>query len=108
MARKAFNDMLAENAFVEFWGRLGKLGGEGVDGGVKAEELDGDDGEGFGGKVDMKALAKNVDLNDIVKVLRVGISIMCLRLLSNNGSSRTINGTLSLTMCPSSGRGGYE
>lgn len=70
VARKAFDDMLTENAFVEFWGRLSKLGGEGVDGGVKAEELDGDEGEGFGGKVDMKALAKNVDLSDIVKVLK--------------------------------------
>ncbi|KAG6332715.1 hypothetical protein ID866_6376 [Astraeus odoratus] len=68
-ARKAFDDMLSENAFVEFWGRLGKLDGEGMDGGVKAEDQGEDEGEGFGGKVDMKALAKSVDLRDIVKVL---------------------------------------
>lgn len=72
-ARKAFDEMLTENAFVEFWGRLGKLGGEGVDGGVTAEDLGEDEGEGFGGKVDMKALAKNVDLKEIVKVLKVRV-----------------------------------
>lgn len=70
-SRKAFDEMLAENAFVEFWGRLGKIGGEGVDGGVKAEDEDGDEGEGGGGKVDMKVLAKNVDVEDMEKVLKV-------------------------------------
>ncbi|KAI6119360.1 Hsp90 protein-domain-containing protein [Pisolithus croceorrhizus] len=69
-ARNAFDDMLSENAFVDFWGRLGKLGGEGIDGGVKADDLGEGEGEGFGGTVDMKALAKNVDLDDIVKVLK--------------------------------------
>lgn len=69
--RKAFDEMLAENSFVEFWGRLGKIGGEGVEGGVKADDLGEDEGEGFGGKVDMKALAKSVDLSDIEKVLKV-------------------------------------
>ncbi|KAG6378564.1 hypothetical protein JVT61DRAFT_12829 [Boletus reticuloceps] len=69
-ARRAFDDMLTENAFVKFWGRLRKMGGEGVDGGVAAEDLGENEGEGFGGKVDMKALAKNVDLEDIVKVLK--------------------------------------
>ncbi|KIO12941.1 hypothetical protein M404DRAFT_702784 [Pisolithus tinctorius Marx 270] len=69
-ARKAFDDMLSENAFVDFWGRLGKLGGEGTDGGVKADDLSEGEGEGFGGTVDMKALAKNVDLGEVVKVLK--------------------------------------
>ncbi|KAH0839764.1 Hsp90 protein-domain-containing protein [Lanmaoa asiatica] len=73
-ARKAFDGMLTENAFVEFWGRLVKVGGEGITGGVAAEDLGEDEGEGFGGKVDMKALAKNVDLEDIVKVLKVRVS----------------------------------
>jgi heat shock protein 90kDa beta len=70
-ARKAFDEMLAENSFVEFWGRLGKIGGEGVDGGVKADEMGDDEGEGGGGKVDMKALAKSVDVGDMEKVLKV-------------------------------------
>lgn len=72
-ARKAFDEMLAENSFVEFWGRLGKIGGEGVEGGVKVDE-DGmaeDEGAGGGGKVDMKALAKNVDVQEIERVLKV-------------------------------------
>ncbi|GLB33792.1 putative FF domain containing protein [Lyophyllum shimeji] len=69
-SRRAFDEMLAENSFVEFWGRLKKIGGEGVDGGVKADDMEGDEGEGGGGTVDMKALAKNVDLADMEKVLK--------------------------------------
>ncbi|EPT03672.1 hypothetical protein FOMPIDRAFT_1028529 [Fomitopsis schrenkii] len=66
-ARLAFDQMLGENAFVEFWGRLGKIGGKGVDETIKADDL-GDDAEEE--QVDMKALAKNVDLNEMVKVLQ--------------------------------------
>lgn len=69
-ARLAFDQMLGENAFVEFWGRLGKIGGKGVDETIKADDL-GDDAEEE--QVDMKALAKNVDLNEMVKVLQVGV-----------------------------------
>lgn len=70
-ARAAFDEMLKENSFVEFWGRLQKIGGEGVDGGVKADEdEDTEEGEGGGGRVDMKALAKSVDIDEMVKVLR--------------------------------------
>ncbi|KAJ3741155.1 Hsp90 protein-domain-containing protein [Lentinula detonsa] len=68
-SRKVFDEMLSENAFVEFWGRLGKIGGEGVDGGVKADEDD-VESQGLGTNVDMKALAKNVDVEEIEKVLR--------------------------------------
>ena len=69
--RKAFDEMLAENSFVEFWGRLGKIGGEGIDGGVKADEMGEGEGEGGGGTVDMKALARNVDIHDMEKVIKV-------------------------------------
>ncbi|KAJ4478050.1 Hsp90 protein-domain-containing protein [Lentinula aciculospora] len=69
VSRKAFDEMLSENSFVEFWGRLGKIGGEGVDGGVKADEDD-PDSEGLGTKVDMKVLAKHVDVEEMEKVLR--------------------------------------
>lgn len=74
-ARQAFDEMLSENAFVEFWGRLGKIGGEGVNGGVKAED-DGDEeeGEGGGGRADMKQLAKSIDLREMEKVLKVSLS----------------------------------
>ncbi|KAK2466198.1 hypothetical protein APHAL10511_001840 [Amanita phalloides] len=68
--RRGFDEMLVENSFVEFWGRLGKMGGEGVDGGVKADDLGEGEGEGGGGPVDMKALARNVDIHDMVKVVK--------------------------------------
>ncbi|KAI0036739.1 hypothetical protein K488DRAFT_40430 [Vararia minispora EC-137] len=70
-ARLGFDEMLHENAFVEFWGRLGKIGGDGIDGGVKRDDegLE-DEGEAGGGNVDMKALARTVDLSDMEKVLK--------------------------------------
>ncbi|KAF8655281.1 hypothetical protein AX16_003180 [Volvariella volvacea WC 439] len=70
-ARKEFDEMLSENLFVEFWGKLRKIGGEGVEGGVRADgDGDDDEGVGGGGKVDMKALAKNVDVEEMEKVLK--------------------------------------
>lgn len=72
-ARHAFEDMLRENAFVDFWGRLKHIGGEGAEEGVQWDEegMAEDEGEGGGGKVDMKKLAQKVDLTDVVKVLKV-------------------------------------
>ncbi|VDB85358.1 unnamed protein product [Peniophora sp. CBMAI 1063] len=71
-ARHAFDEMLRENAFVDFWGRLRKAGGEGADEGIQWDEdgMGEDEGEGGGGKVDMKKLAHKVDLTDVVKVLK--------------------------------------
>ena len=69
-ARKAFDQMMGENSFVEFWGRLGKIGGAGVDSSIQNDdigEMDDEDGE----RVDMKKLAKAVDVKEIVKVLKV-------------------------------------
>ncbi|KAI0080892.1 hypothetical protein K474DRAFT_1636919 [Panus rudis PR-1116 ss-1] len=65
-ARQEFDQMLHENAFVEFWGRLGKIGGKGVDEGIKADDI----GEDTEEVVDMKALAKTVDLKEMVQVLK--------------------------------------
>ena len=73
-ARAAFDEMMGENAFVEFWGRLGKIGGEGTDGYVKADEMPEGEGEFGGGTVDMKNLARNVDVREIVKVIKVRLS----------------------------------
>ena len=70
-ARVAFDEMMSENSFVEFWGRLSKIGGEGVNGGLR---MDGEDiGEGGDGdeRVDMKALAKTIDIKEMEKVLKV-------------------------------------
>jgi hypothetical protein len=70
-ARIAFDEMMSENAFVEFWGRLGKIGGEGVSDGLKIGGEDiGEAGE-EDEKVDMKALAKSVDIREMEKVLKV-------------------------------------
>lgn len=69
-ARKAFDEMMGENAFVEFWGRLGKIGGAGVDGSIQNDDIGEDEGED-GVRVDMKELAKGVDVKDILKVLKV-------------------------------------
>ncbi|KAI0750668.1 hypothetical protein C8Q80DRAFT_1100024 [Daedaleopsis nitida] len=66
-ARLAFDQMLTENAFVEFWGRLGKIGGKGVDESIKYDDI-GDDNEED--QVDMKVLAKSVDMKEIIKVLK--------------------------------------
>lgn len=69
-ARIAFDEMISENSFVEFWGRLGKIGGESVNSGLR---MDGEDiGEGGDSeeKVDMKALAKTVDIKEMEKVLK--------------------------------------
>lgn len=79
-ARLAFDALLSENSFVEFWGRLAKMGGEGVGGGVPIDEDDeeNEEGEGGGGKVDMKALAKNVDVSEMEKVLKVGRFVLSL------------------------------
>ncbi|KIM22077.1 hypothetical protein M408DRAFT_333084 [Serendipita vermifera MAFF 305830] len=87
-ARVAFDAMLAENAFVEFWGRVGKMGltdqeekarlgkmvfaDEGAAGAANAveEEEEGEEGEGGGGKRDLQALAKGVDVGEVEKVLK--------------------------------------
>ena len=68
-ARLAFDQMLSENSFVEFWGRLGKIGGKGVDANIKYDDIGEDTEED---QVDMKALAKSVDLKEMIKVLKVG------------------------------------
>ena len=69
VARKAFDEMLFENSFVEFWGRLGKMGESILDAAVRVE--DDDIGEVDDEKVDMKTLAKNIDIGGMEKVLKV-------------------------------------
>jgi transcription elongation regulator 1 len=87
-ARTAFDTMLSENAFVEFWGRVGKMGvvddeekqrlGKTVfadeTAGSTAAAVDPEDllaeGEGGGGKADLQALAKGVDVKEVTRVLR--------------------------------------
>lgn len=70
-AEHEFQDMLNENAFVEFWGRVRKMREEG-EGGIKveigAEDLAGEEDES--GKIDLKTLAKRVDVQEIERVLK--------------------------------------
>ncbi|EIN10749.1 hypothetical protein PUNSTDRAFT_85044 [Punctularia strigosozonata HHB-11173 SS5] len=71
-ARVAFDEMLGENSFVEFWGRLNKMTEEKVSQGVKFEDEEDEeaDGEGGGGRADIKTLAKSIDLKEITKVVK--------------------------------------
>ena len=71
-ARNAFDEMLAENSFVKFWGRLGKMGENELESYVKVE--DDDIGEVDDNKVDMKTLAKNINFGEMEKVLKVEVS----------------------------------
>lgn len=70
-ARLAFDEMLNENSFVEFWGRLSKMNDVKLDQGLQIghEDLIGEEDESAN-KIDMKALAKTVDIDEMVKVLR--------------------------------------
>ncbi|KAF8586990.1 hypothetical protein K439DRAFT_1408071 [Ramaria rubella] len=68
-ARQAFDIMLGENAFLEFWGRMGKVGGEGLGDGVPDEEEE-EEGEEGGGRADLKKLAKAIDKGEVEKVLK--------------------------------------
>lgn len=83
LAREAFDVMLKENSFVKFWGRVGKMGvvedeekarlGKVVfgdeQGDIGADEME--EGEGGGGKADLKSLAKGIDVKEMERVLRV-------------------------------------
>ncbi len=75
-ARLAFDQMLNENSFVEFWGRLGKIGGKGVDASIKYDDVGEDTEED---QVDMKALAKSVDLREMIKVLKASCTLHRIR-----------------------------
>ncbi|KAG6827862.1 hypothetical protein H0H92_010195, partial [Tricholoma furcatifolium] len=69
--KKIFDEMLSKNLFVAFWGYPEKIGSKSVDGGVKVDIREENEGDGGDGKVDMKGLAKNVDVEEVEKVLKV-------------------------------------
>lgn len=108
-ARRAFDEMMGENSFVEFWGRLGKIGGAGVDNSIQNDDIGEEEGEGEE-RVDMKKLAKAVDVKEIVKVLKVCelTQRRCSALNSDPLSSRTTNAILFSNMFQKKGRGGSE
>ena len=83
-ARQAFDAMLSENAFLEFWGRMGKSSGDGVgaNASVPDEGEEEEEGEGGGGRADLKKLAQAIDMGEIEKVLKVRHFISLLRLIN--------------------------
>lgn len=76
-ARREFDQMLGENSFVEFWGRMRKKKLDEAALKVEADEMGEGEGLGEGGAADLTALAKQIDLNEIKAVLRVRSSF-CL------------------------------
>jgi len=104
-ARKMFDEMMGENSFIEFWGRLGKIGGAGVDNSIQNDDIGEEDNED-GERVDMKKLAKGVDVKEIVKVLKVWQGYQVFPHNINLSSSRTINAILFSIMSQSRERGG--
>lgn len=73
-ARREFDQLLGENSFVEFWGRMRKKVLDEKAQAIK-EEGEGEEedagGIGEGGTADLTALAKQIDLNEIKSILRV-------------------------------------
>ena len=69
---KEFQEMLNENSFIDFWGRIRKMREKGRDGmkvEIDDEDLIGENGDED--KVDLKALAQSVDVQEIERVLKV-------------------------------------
>lgn len=73
-ARKEFESMLGESAFVDFWGRMKKEGLDKAETRGILEEEEGEEagGEEGSGAVDLKAMAALIDLKEIHAVLKVG------------------------------------
>lgn len=67
-ARKEFDALLKENSMLEYWGRLQKKeDGDDTGKGIADEDEDEDDGA-----LDLKTMAKQVDIKAVHAVLRVG------------------------------------
>jgi hypothetical protein len=70
-ARRAFGEMLSENSFVEFWGRLSKMQDVTLEQGLQVASEDIGEDDEPASKLNMKALAQTVDIGEMVKVLKV-------------------------------------
>lgn len=85
---------------------LGANSRDQADGGVKADEAENEDeGEAGGGKVDMKVLAKGVDVQEVEKVLKVGLFPPKYKTFTDL-CRRTTRGTLCLTTSQTKGNSG--
>jgi transcription elongation regulator 1 len=71
-ARASFDEMLGENSFVEFWGKMRKKTLDEQALAVKEEdEMEEGEGMGDGGAADLTAMGRQIDLEEIKSVLRV-------------------------------------
>ena len=71
-ARASFDEMLGENSFVEFWGKMRKKTLDEKALAVKEEdEMEEGEGMGDGGGADLTAMGRQIDLEEIKSVLRV-------------------------------------
>ncbi|WVQ72531.1 hypothetical protein IAR50_002088 [Cryptococcus sp. DSM 104548] len=70
-ARREFDEMLGENSFVEFWGKMRKktLDEKALEV-QEQDEWDEGEGMGEGGAADLTKLARQIDLGEIKSVLR--------------------------------------
>jgi hypothetical protein len=75
-AKDEFQEMLGENSFIEFWGKVSKIQDKSTGDGmaIPNEEDDEQGGEEAGGKVDLKDLAKGVGEKQMEDVLKVRTS----------------------------------
>lgn len=69
-ARREFDALLAENRYVEFWGRMRKKVLDEAAASVPEDEREKGEGLGDGGDADMIALAQKMDLGEVKAILR--------------------------------------
>ena len=72
-ARREFDEMLGDNAFVDFWGKMRKKTLDEEAAKVKEDEMDDGEGLGEGGDADITALGRQINLEEIKSVLRVSM-----------------------------------
>jgi len=73
-AYQDFNELLKENSFVDFWGRLKKEGNKNqheVNGFGNADE----DEQSQNDQIDVRTMSKQIDLTEIKAVLKVSLSV---------------------------------
>lgn len=71
-ARRAFSELLKENAFFTFWAGQKKAEQRDKEKGFGMEDEDSDDeGEGGGGKANLKDMANQIDMKEVESVLKV-------------------------------------
>ena len=104
-ARRGFDELLSENSFVEFWGKMRKKVLDEAALKIKEEdELEEGEGMGEGGSADLTAMGRQIDLEEIKAILRVRNTVLtCVDLADHS----VIRGIDSLTTSLNNGKNGY-